>query len=91
MFRLKSFRQLNKKRTLRVIWSLVLLCWLGMAAALLLSADKNITLTVVAVVAVITEVAFWFTALILGVAMVDARKAVVSKVTGFFNKPAKTV
>lgn len=85
MFTLKSLRQLNKKRTLSIIWSVVALAWLGMAAALLLSVDKNITLTVVAVVAVITEVAFWLTALILGVAMVDARKAVVSKVTGFFR------
>jgi hypothetical protein len=91
MFTLKSFRQLNKKRTLTVIWAAVLLCWLGMAAALLLPVDKNVTLMVVATVAVVTEVAFWLTALMLGVAMVDARKAVVGKLTGFFNKPVKTV
>lgn len=90
MFTLKSLRQLNKKRTLSIIWSLVALAWLGMAAVLWLSADKNITLTVVAGVAVITEVTFWLTALMMGVAMVDARKAVVGKITGLFRKPAKT-
>ncbi|WP_088330368.1 hypothetical protein [Lacimicrobium sp. SS2-24] len=91
MFTLKSLRQLNKKRTLSMIWSVVALAWLGMAAALFMLTDKDITLAVVATVAVITEVAFWLTALMMGVAMVDARKAVVGKFTRFFRQPVKTL
>ncbi|MEX2334686.1 MAG: hypothetical protein WD600_10540 [Pseudohongiella sp.] len=76
-------KQLNKKFTLSIIWSVVVVSWLVMGGALLIDVRQDLFVTVVVVTAVLTETAFWLTAILLGVAMVDARRAVVQRIKGW--------
>lgn len=76
----------NKKIILGVIWSVVAVCWL-IAGPVFFATDSSTTaILALTVAAVITEAAFWVSALLLGIALVDARKALWKKVTGKATK-----
>ena len=66
----------NKKLILGTIWSAVALSWIILGAVFFLSEERTTAIIAVTSAAVIAEVAVWLSALILGLAMVDARKAI---------------
>lgn len=82
-----SLKTINKKRALTFIWSGVAISWAIMVASLFISLEKPIAVTIVAVVAILTEIAIWLTALLLGVALVDARKAIWRRLTQWRGVP----
>lgn len=65
-----------KKITLSIVWSLSVLAWLALIAFNF--ADPTMQNWVIAVTcaAIITEVAFWTTAALLGASLVESRKKV---------------
>jgi len=72
----------NKKRVLAVVWSLVGIAWLVLGSIFFLTENQTTAIVALTIVAIVTEVAFWLTALLLGIAIVDARKALWGKLTG---------
>ncbi|KZN30023.1 hypothetical protein N480_03505 [Pseudoalteromonas luteoviolacea S2607] len=86
MWILNQTKNLNKKRFLRTIWSLVVTSWVVMFTVLFVTQEKSIQLAAVTVTAIATEGAIWCTAALMGVAVVESRKAimraVVHKLTG---------
>lgn len=82
---LNRLQNINKKLALSVIWSIVVLAWLIMGGALLFDIPRSTLIIYITIVAVLTETGFWLTALLLGVAMVNARRAVVTKVKDFIT------
>ncbi|MBQ4878997.1 hypothetical protein J8M21_17420 [Pseudoalteromonas luteoviolacea] len=83
---LKKLQHMNKKRVLRTIWLIVTLSWFAMFAVLFSTETKSMHITAVTIAAIITELAIWCTAAVLGVAVVDGRKAIIraikNKLTG---------
>ncbi|WP_223668673.1 hypothetical protein [Kangiella shandongensis] len=77
---LNRLQTINKKLALSVIWSIVVLSWLITGGILLFGVSKNALIILVTIAAVLTETGFWLTALLLGVAIVNARRAVLTKV-----------
>ncbi|AOT08273.1 hypothetical protein [Pseudoalteromonas luteoviolacea] len=76
----KKLQQLNKKRVLSTVWFVVALSWLAMFAVLFTTDGKSMHITAVTIAAIATELAVWCTAAVLGVAVVDGRKAIVSAI-----------
>lgn len=66
----------NKKLLLGVIWSAVAVSWVILGAVFFLSEERTTAVIAVTSAAVIAEVAVWLSALLLGLAMVDARKTI---------------
>ncbi len=66
----------NKKLVLSSIWGVTLIAWLGLACLGFMKPTIETWVTAVTVVAVLTELAFWSTALIFGVSIWDSRKRV---------------
>ncbi|KZN62004.1 hypothetical protein N473_20900 [Pseudoalteromonas luteoviolacea CPMOR-1] len=83
---LKKLQQWNKKRVLSTIWFVVAISWVVMLVVLFTTETKSMHITAVTIAAITTEVAVWCTAAVLGVAVVDGRKAIVraikNKLTG---------
>lgn len=80
-----SIAKEKKKVVLTVIWSIVGIAWLIMGSVFLLADSQTTSLVALTTAAVVTEVAFWLTALLLGMALADARKALWGKITGKFT------
>ncbi|WP_369743975.1 hypothetical protein AB8S08_05150 [Pseudidiomarina sp. PP-1MA] len=78
---LQTLKQ-NKKLVLSIMWSVVVVSWLVLGSIFFLGDDETIGIIALTAAAVITEVAFWITALLFGMAMVDARKMLWHKLTG---------
>ncbi|MDK1286419.1 hypothetical protein [Pseudoalteromonas umbrosa] len=73
----RKLKHLNKKRVLRTIWFVVTLSWSAIFAVLFSTETKSMHIIVVTIAAMITELAIWCTAVVLGVAVVDGRKAII--------------
>lgn len=72
----------NKKLVLKVMWSVVAVAWLVLGSIFFIAESKTTAVIALTSAAVITEVAFWLSALLFGMALVDARKAVWAKLRG---------
>ena len=57
-----NLKTIDKKRALTFIWSGVAISWAIMVVSLFISLEKPIAVTIVAVVAILTEIAIWLTA-----------------------------
>lgn len=65
-----------KKLVLAVTAGVVVLAWVALGAGLILQVDKPVHITLVLVTALATEVGFWITAAVLGIAVFEARRRV---------------
>ena len=65
----------NKKLVLSVLWSVVAVTWLVLGGTFFLADNQTTAIIAITAAAIVTEVAFWLSALLLGLALVDARKA----------------
>lgn len=75
---------MNKKMTvIKIIWSIVLLCWLLLIGLFFTDPDIKIWAIGVTGVAIVTEIGFWLTAATLGLTMWESRKRIFS----LFTKP----
>jgi hypothetical protein len=72
-------KQLNKKAALRTLWSGVALSWLVLGVTFFITNNDTTAIVAVTAAAVIAECAVWASALLLGIAMVDARKTLWNK------------
>lgn len=72
-----------KKLILSLTAIIVLAAWLSMAAAIVIKPDQALFITIVTATAVLTELAIWVTAGVLGVAVFQARR----KVWDFLTSP----
>ena len=68
----------KKKLVLSSIWGLTLIAWLGLACLGFMKPTIETWVTGVTVVAILTEIAFWSTALICGVSIWDSRKRAIA-------------
>lgn len=74
--------QHNKKLVLGVIWSVVAVSWAVLGTIFFVASSSTTAIVALTIAAVITEAAFWLSALLLGIALVDARKVLWRKLTG---------
>lgn len=72
----------NKKIVIGIIWSIVSITWLITGSVFFLADSQTTSIVALTAAAVVTEVAFWLTALLLGMALADARKVLWRKITG---------
>jgi len=76
----------KKSTVLKLIWGAVLVSWL-LLIPLGFSGPELKTWTIgVTIVAVVTEIAFWLTALLLGVGMWESRKRIMGAILSPFRK-----
>lgn len=71
-----KFKQLDKKFMLGVIWSVVAISWTVLAGIFFTVEADNVAIITVTAAAVIAEVAVWLSAMLMGIALVDARKSI---------------
>ncbi|KZN44203.1 hypothetical protein [Pseudoalteromonas luteoviolacea] len=77
---LNQTKNLNKKRFLQTVWSLVAISWAVMFTVLFVTHEKSIQLAAVTITAIATEGAIWCTAAITGVAVIESRKAIMNAI-----------
>lgn len=66
----------KRKLMLIAIWVSILIVWLGLVALGFMDPTLDVWLVAVTGVAILTEIAFWTTALIFGVSLWESRKKV---------------
>lgn len=66
----------HKKLILVALAVIVAAAWLTMGAAIIIKPDRAVFITIVTATAILTEVAIWITAGVLGVAVFQARRRV---------------
>ncbi|MCO7189629.1 MULTISPECIES: hypothetical protein [unclassified Pseudoalteromonas] len=76
----------NKKRALITIWTSVALGWIVMLSVLFISDVQAVRLAAVTSVALATEAAIWLSALLMGLALAQGRKAIVRNVLRLIKK-----
>ena len=64
-----------KNLALGVVWSLAIACWMGLFALKLFDPSLETWTMAVTGAAIATEIAFWVTAAVLGVTILEGRKA----------------
>ena len=67
------------------VWGAALLAWGGLAGLYLTEPSVQVWAVGVTVDAVVTEIAFWTTAAVLGLSILESRKAAVRFVTQLFR------
>lgn len=72
----------KKKTVIGIIWSIVGIAWLITGGVFFLADSRTTSIIALTAAAVVTEVSFWLTALLLGLALADARKVLWRKITG---------
>lgn len=72
----------KKKTVIGIIWSIVGIAWLITGCVFFLADSRTTSIIALTAAAVVTEVSFWLTALLLGLALADARKVLWRKITG---------
>lgn len=77
-----QFAKQNKKLVLGVIWSIVGVTWLVLGSIFFMVENQTTAIVALTSAAVVTEVAFWLSAALFGMALVDARKMLWAKLTG---------
>lgn len=70
-----------KKSLLTVLWSLVAVAWLAVVAVYFTDPSKAVWIGVVASAAVLSEVAVWSTAGILGLTVFESRKRIWARIS----------
>jgi hypothetical protein len=75
-----------KKTALALVWGLALAGWMALVGIYLTDPSLAEWTAAVATVAVMTEIAFWVTAGVLGVTIVESRKAIWRFVTRPFRR-----
>ena len=75
-----------KKPTLIGLWSLVAIAWLAVIGIYFTGPSKTVWIATVAGAAIISEVAVWGTAAILGLTIIESRKRIWSKITAPLRK-----
>jgi hypothetical protein len=65
---------------------LAFVAWIALGVALYLGAGRDVRLATAVAAALCTEGLFWSTAALLGVSVLDARKAIWRRITGFFAR-----
>ncbi|NHK28699.1 hypothetical protein FF098_012335 [Parvularcula flava] len=76
----------RKKFILAALAIIVVAAWLAMGAAIIIKPEKAVFITIVTATAVLTEVAIWITAGVLGVAVFQARRRIWQFVTSPFAR-----
>ncbi len=74
-----------KKPILIVLWSLVALAWLGVVGVYFTDPSKALWVGTVAGAAVISEIAVWTTAAILGLSVIESRKRIWARIRAPFG------
>jgi hypothetical protein len=77
-----------KKAIVAGVWALALAIWLGIAAFYFTDPELKAWAIAVAVGAVALEIAFWTTAAMLGITLLQSRKAVLRFITRPFRREA---
>lgn len=75
-----------KKPTLIGLWSLVALAWLAVIGVYFTDPSKALWVGTVAGAAVISEIAVWTTAAILGLSVIESRKRIWARFTAPLRK-----
>jgi len=75
-----------KKPILIGLWSLVAIAWLAVIGIYFTDPSKTVWIATVAGAAIISEVAVWGTAAILGLTIIESRKRIWSKITAPLRK-----
>lgn len=70
-----------KKTALIALWSLVIVAWLAVVGIYFTDPSKTVWIATVAGAAIVSEVAVWGTAGILGLSLIESRKRIWSKLT----------
>mgnify|MGYP004060938573 FL=1 len=76
-----------KKTALICLWSLVAVAWLAVVAIYFTDPSKTGWIATVAGAAIVSEVAVWGTAGILGLSLLESRKRIWAKLTTPLRKP----
>ena len=74
-----------KKPILIVLWSLIALAWLGVVGVYFTDPSKALWVGTVAGAAVISEIAVWTTAAILGLSVIESRKRIWARIRAPFG------
>jgi len=72
----------NKKLVLQLMWSVVAVAWLVLGGIFFMAESKTTAVIALTSGLVVTEIAVWLSALLLGLALVDARKVLWAKLRG---------
>ena len=75
-----------KKSVLAVVWTLAVIGLIGLVVFYFSDPSKAQWIAAVGIVAVLTEVAFWTTAVLMGVSLWESRKKVFAWATRPFRK-----
>ena len=75
-----------KKPVLMLVWGAALIVWVAVAGIYFTEPSKQQWVIAVTVAAVVTEVAFWATAAIMGLSLFESRRQVMRWITGPFRK-----
>ena len=75
-----------KKPILIVLWSLVALAWLGVVGVYFTDPSKALWVGTVAGAAIISEIAVWTTAAILGLSVIESRKRIWARIRAPFGQ-----
>ncbi|MBD59577.1 MAG: hypothetical protein CL808_05595 [Citromicrobium sp.] len=75
-----------KKTALIVLWSLVGVAWLAVIGVYFTEPTKSVWIATVAGAAIVSEVAVWTTAGILGLSLIESRKRIWAKLTAPLRK-----
>ena len=75
-----------KKIILWLVGILVVIAWASLLVGMRLDIDRNLWIAWVTAVALITEIAIWIVAAVLGVAVFQARKAIWKWMTSPFRR-----
>lgn len=75
-----------KKPTLIALWSLVALVWLAVLGVYFSAPSKTVWIVTVTGAAVMTEIAVWSTATILGLTVIESRKQIWAKISAPLRK-----
>lgn len=78
-----------KKLVLALVWGIVGLGFAGLAAFYFTDPTREAWFAAVTALALMTEIAFWTTAAVLGVTILESRKKILRFVTAPFRRAAK--
>ena len=75
----------KKKLALALVWSIAAAAWLGVIATYLLVSSKTVFVIALTAAAIISEVAVWSTAAVLGLTVIESRKRIWAAISRNFK------
>ncbi len=75
-----------KKRALTGVWTIAALAWLALIALYLTGQSKTVLTIGFAAALILSELAVYGTAALLGLSVIESRKKIWAKITGPFRK-----